>query len=139
MITKMLVDEMERVYKAKVEAVFYCHKPLEHLRDPLVIAALTLWHPTMKLFIPQHKSTINFKYVAPINIASTSEHVKYFGRLPEIPHHMTLYMISHSHIFGFYIQCQRVLSSLNGATLEAMFMSQMPKWMAPTVFATKSS
>jgi hypothetical protein len=52
MITKMMDAEMERVYKAKVEAVLYRHKPLECLLDPMVIAALTLWHPPMKSFIP---------------------------------------------------------------------------------------
>jgi hypothetical protein len=48
MITKMMVAEMERVYKAKVKVVLYCHKPLVCLLDPMVIAALTLWHPAMK-------------------------------------------------------------------------------------------
>jgi hypothetical protein len=38
----MLLAEMERVYKAKVEAVLYRHKPLDRLINPMVIAALTL-------------------------------------------------------------------------------------------------
>jgi hypothetical protein len=80
--TNMPVDEMERVYKAKVEAVLYHHEPLELLLDPMVIAALTLWHPPMKSFTPQHKSNIYLKYVVPINILTTSELVKYFGLLP---------------------------------------------------------
>jgi hypothetical protein len=42
MITMMLLAEMEKVYKAEVEAVLYHHKPLECLIDPMVIAALTL-------------------------------------------------------------------------------------------------
>ncbi len=42
MITMMLLAEMERVYKAKVEAVLYPHEPLDCLVDPMVIAALTL-------------------------------------------------------------------------------------------------
>jgi hypothetical protein len=42
MITTMPLAEMERVYKAKVEAVLYCHEPLDCLIDPMVIAALTL-------------------------------------------------------------------------------------------------
>jgi hypothetical protein len=82
MITKMPVDEMERVYKAEVEAVLYCQEPLERLLDPMVIAALTLRHPAMKSFIPQHRTTIYNKYVVPINIATTNELVKYFGLLP---------------------------------------------------------
>jgi hypothetical protein len=42
MITTMPLAEMERVYKAKVEAVLYRHKPLDCLIDPMVMAALTL-------------------------------------------------------------------------------------------------
>jgi hypothetical protein len=42
MITTMPLAEMERVYKVKVEAVLYRHKPLDCLIDPMVIAALTL-------------------------------------------------------------------------------------------------
>ncbi len=42
MITTMLLVEMERVYRAKVEAVLYHHKPLDCLIDPMVIAGLTL-------------------------------------------------------------------------------------------------
>ncbi len=57
-VTTMSIDEMKRVYKAKVEAVLYCHEPLPHLHCPMVIAALTLWHPPMKLFIPQDTATI---------------------------------------------------------------------------------
>jgi hypothetical protein len=81
-ITTMLIDEMKRVYKAKVEAVLYCHEPLTHLICPMVIAALTLRHPSMKSFIPQCTKTIYSKYVVPIDIATTSELVKYFGLLP---------------------------------------------------------
>ncbi len=82
MITSMPLAEMERVYKAKVEAVLYRHKPLDCVIDPMVIAALTLWHPPMKSFAPQNAATIYLKYVVPINIATTSELVKYFGILP---------------------------------------------------------
>jgi hypothetical protein len=39
MITKMPHAEMERVYKAKVEAVLYCREPLYPLIDPIVIVA----------------------------------------------------------------------------------------------------
>ena len=42
MITTMPLAEMERVFKAKVEAVLYHHKPLICLIDPMVIAALTI-------------------------------------------------------------------------------------------------
>ncbi len=42
MITTMPLAEMERVYKAEVEAVLYRHEPLDCLIDPIVIAALTL-------------------------------------------------------------------------------------------------
>ncbi len=82
MITTMPLAEMERVYKAKVEAVLYRHKPLDCLIDPMVIAALTLWHPIMKLFVPQNTATIYSKYAVPIDITTTSELVKYFGLLP---------------------------------------------------------
>ena len=59
-----------------------CHKPLERLLDPMVIAALTLRDTPMKAFIPQHRITIYNKYVVPIDIATTSELVKYFSLLP---------------------------------------------------------
>ncbi len=36
----------------------------------------------MKSFIPQKTATIYSMYVVPINIATTSELVKYFGLLP---------------------------------------------------------
>jgi hypothetical protein len=80
-VTTMSIDEMKRVYKAK-EAILYRHEPLLHLLCPMVIAALTLWHPPMKSFIPQDTATIYSNYVVPINIATTSELVKYFGLLP---------------------------------------------------------
>jgi hypothetical protein len=38
----MSIDEMKRVYMAKVEAVLYHHEPIKCLLDPMVIAALTL-------------------------------------------------------------------------------------------------
>ncbi len=83
MITKLPVDEMERVYKAEVEAMLYRQEPLERLLDLMVIAALTLWHPAMKSFIPQHCTTIYNQYVVvPIDIATTNELVKYFVLLP---------------------------------------------------------
>ena len=82
MITKMPVDEMERVYKAEVEDVLYCHEPLERLLDPMVIAALTIWHPPMNSFMSQSQHTIYSKYVAPIDVATTNELVRYFGILP---------------------------------------------------------
>ncbi len=72
MITTMPLAEIERVYKTKVEAVLYRHKPLDCLIDPMVIAALTLQHPPMKSFVPQNTATIYSKYVVPINIATTS-------------------------------------------------------------------
>ncbi len=75
----MSIDEMKRVYKAEVEAALYRHEPLTRLLYPMVIAALTLWHPPMKSFVPQ---CTNSKYVVPIDIATTSELVKYFGLLP---------------------------------------------------------
>jgi hypothetical protein len=78
----MSIDEMKRVYKAKVEAFLYHHEPLMRLLCPIVIAALTLRHPPMKLFIPQNTSTIYSNYVVPIDIATTSELIKYFGLLP---------------------------------------------------------
>ncbi len=81
-VTTMSIDEMKRVYKAKVESVLYRHEPLTRLLCPMVIAALTLWHPPMKSFIPQCTKTIYSKYVIPINIPTTSELVKYFGLLP---------------------------------------------------------
>ncbi len=81
-VTRMLVDEMKRVYKAKVEAVIYPHEPLMRLLDPFVIATLNLWHPPMKSFLPQNAATIYSNYVVPINIATTSELIKYFGILP---------------------------------------------------------
>ncbi len=82
-VTTMLIDEMKRVYKAKVEAVLYGHEPLARLLCPMVIATLTLWHPPMKSFIPQDTATIYSNYVVPINIATTtSELVKYFCLLP---------------------------------------------------------
>ncbi len=40
MITTMPLAEMERVYKAKVEAALYHHEPLDRLIDPMVIATL---------------------------------------------------------------------------------------------------
>ncbi len=67
---------------AKVEAVLYHHEPLKHLLDPMVIAALTLQHPTMKSFLPQNDDTIYTSYVLPIDIATTSELIKYVGLLP---------------------------------------------------------
>jgi hypothetical protein len=81
-VTTMLIDEMKRVYKAKVEAVLYRHELLTRLLCPMVIAALTLWHPPMKSFIPQDTATIYSNYVVPIDIATTSEFIKYFGLLP---------------------------------------------------------
>jgi hypothetical protein len=81
-VTTMSIDEMKRVYKAKVEAVLYRHEPLTRLLCPMVIAALTLWNPPMKSFIPQCTKTIYSKYVILINIATTSELVKYCGLLP---------------------------------------------------------
>ena len=81
-ITTMTLAEMERVYKAEVEAVLYRHEPLDRLIDPMVIAALTLRHPPMKSFVPQNTATIYSKYVVPIDIATTSELVDYFGLLP---------------------------------------------------------
>ncbi len=82
MITTMPLAEMERVYKAKVEAVLYHHKPLDCLIDPMVIAALSIRHPPMKSFIPQITATIYSKYVVPIDIATTTELVKYCSLLP---------------------------------------------------------
>ncbi len=79
MITMMLLAEMEKVYKAEVEAVLYHHKPLECLIDPMVIAALTLWHPPMKSLVPQNTATINSKYVVPIDIATISELVIFWS------------------------------------------------------------
>ncbi len=67
-VTRMSIDEMKRVYKAKVEAVLYRHEPLMRLLDPIVIAASTLWHPPMKSFLPQNVATIYSNYVVPINI-----------------------------------------------------------------------
>ncbi len=72
-VTTMSIDEMKRIYKAKVEAVLYRHEPLTCLLCPMVIAALTLRHPPMKSFIPQNTATIYSNYVVPINIATTSE------------------------------------------------------------------
>ncbi len=70
----MLIDEMKRVYKAKVEAILYRHElSLMRLLDPMVIAALTLWHSPMKSFLPQNAAAIYSNYVVPINIATTSE------------------------------------------------------------------
>ncbi len=80
-VTTMSIDEMKRVYKAKVEAVLYRHEPLTRLLCPVVIAALTLRHPPMKSFIPQCTKTIYSNYVVPIDIATTSELIKYFGLL----------------------------------------------------------
>jgi hypothetical protein len=82
MISTMPLAEMERVYKAKVEAVLYRYKPLDCLIDQMVIAALTLRHPPMKSFVPQNTATIYSKYVIPIEIPTTSELVKYFSLLP---------------------------------------------------------
>jgi hypothetical protein len=48
----------------------------------MFIAALTLWRPPMKSFVPQNTATIYSKYVVPIDIATTSELVDYFGLLP---------------------------------------------------------
>lgn len=81
-VTMMSIGEMSRVYSAKVEAVLYRHEPLTRLLDPMVIAALTLRHPPMKSFIPQNCDTIYTNYVLPIDIATTSELVKYVGLLP---------------------------------------------------------
>ena len=81
-VTRMSIDEMKRVYMAKVEAVLYRHEPLKGLLDPMVIAALTLWHPPMKSFLPQNDDTIYTSYVLPIDIATTSELVNYVGLLP---------------------------------------------------------
>jgi hypothetical protein len=78
----MMIDEMKRVYKAKVEAVLYRHESLMRLLCPIVIATLTLWHPPMKSFIPQDTATIYSNYVVPIDIATTSELIKYFSLLP---------------------------------------------------------
>ena len=78
----MSIDEVKRVYTAKVEAVLYPHEPITRLLDPMVIAALTLQHPPMKKFFPQDYDTIYTSYVLPIEIATTPEHVKYFGLLP---------------------------------------------------------
>ncbi len=83
-VTTMSIDEMKRIYKAEVEAVLYPHEPLKRLLCPMVIAALTLWHPPMKSFIPQCTKTIYSKYVIPIDITTTSELIKYFGLLPEM-------------------------------------------------------
>jgi hypothetical protein len=82
MITKMPHAEMERVYKATVDAVLYRHKPLDCLIDPMVIAALTIRQPPMKSLIPQNTATIHLKYVVPIDITTTTELVKYFDLLP---------------------------------------------------------
>ena len=81
-VTMMSIGEMSRVYSAEVEAVLYRHEPLTCLLDPMVIAALTLRHPPMKSFIPQNCDTIYTSYVLPIDIATTSELVKYVGLLP---------------------------------------------------------
>jgi hypothetical protein len=78
----MSIDEMKRVYKAKVQAIIYRHEPLMHLLDPIVIATSTLWHPPMKSFQPQNAATIYSNYVVSINIATTSELAKYLGILP---------------------------------------------------------
>jgi hypothetical protein len=84
-ITRMSIDEMKRVYNAKVEAILYCHEYLMHLLDPsMVIVTLTLWHPPMKSFLPQNAATIYSNHVVPIYIATTSEHVKFFGILPRM-------------------------------------------------------
>jgi hypothetical protein len=77
----MPLAEMKRVYKAKVEAVLYCHEPLDCFIDPMVIAALIIQHPPKKSFIPQNAAIIYSKYVVPIDIATTTELVKYFGLL----------------------------------------------------------
>ncbi len=53
MITTMPLAEMERVYKVQVEAALYHHKPLDCLIDPMVIAALTIQHPSMKSLSPK--------------------------------------------------------------------------------------
>ena len=42
----------------------------------------TLPHPPMKSFLTQNAPTIYSNYVVPINIATTSEPIKYFGLLP---------------------------------------------------------
>ena len=78
----MSIGEMSRVYLTEVEAVLYGHEPLIRLLDPMVIAALTLRHPPTKLFIPQNYDTIYTSYILLINIATTSELVKYVGLLP---------------------------------------------------------
>jgi hypothetical protein len=80
-VTRMPIDEMKRVYKAKVAAVLYRHVPFMHLLNPMAIAALTLWHPPMKLFLPQNAATIYSNDVVSVDIATTSELVKYFGIL----------------------------------------------------------
>ncbi len=82
LITTMPLAETDRVYKAKVEYVLYPHKPLDCLIEPMVIAALTIWHLPIKSFIPQNTATIYLKFVVPIDIATTAELVKYFGLLP---------------------------------------------------------
>ncbi len=69
----MLVDEMKRFYKAEVEAVLYPHEPQVHLLDPMVIVALTLWHPPMKSFLPQDAATIYANHGVPIDIKTTSK------------------------------------------------------------------
>ncbi len=81
-VTRMSIDEMKRAYTVKAEAVLYRHEPLKRLLDPMVIAALTLQNPPMKSFLPQNDDTIYTRYVLPIDIATTSELVKYVGLLP---------------------------------------------------------
>jgi hypothetical protein len=81
-VTMMSVDKMKRVYMAKVEAVLYHHEPIKRLHDLMVITALTLRHPPMEKFLPQNHDMIYTSYVLPIDIATTSELVKYVGLLP---------------------------------------------------------
>ena len=78
----MSIDEMKQVYSAEVEAVLYCHEPLTRLLDRMVIVALTFQHPPMKPFLPQNCDMIYTSYVLPIDIATTSELIKYVGLLP---------------------------------------------------------
>ncbi len=76
-VTIMSIDEMKQVYSSEVEAVLYCHEPLTRLLDRMVIAALTFQHPPMKPFLPQNCDMIYTSYVLPIDIATTSEPIKY--------------------------------------------------------------
>ena len=129
---------------------YYRHEPLMCLLDPRVIAVLTLWHPPMKSFLPQKYDTIYSNYVVTINIAITSELVKYVRLLPGMVTVLfdgvavnwkskVRWLLTSSYdflhyslpsFFRFCTQCRRVLSQcyfLNGATLAATFMPQMQK------------